>query len=239
VALAQNRPLSKDRPSPLQASPPKGPAGIERINHVIWIIQENHSFDNYFGTFPGADGFPPSACQQQQPGKNNCVVTFHMPPGEPTCDLDHSWQVANAAYDDGKMDKFILAEGSPYTIGFYDERDIPNYWQYARQFTLCDRHFSSINGPSLPNHLYTVAAQSGTLINNITPVTLKEVEDEMDNSDGFSFATMVDIIGKARISWKYYVESEAVPAGSENPNPDLWYADPKTFSYWMKGAKPC
>jgi phospholipase C len=206
--------------------------GIDKIHHVVWIIQENHSYDNYFGTYPGADGFPPSTCEPKEPGGKGCVAPFRMPAAEPVCDLDHSWEAAHAAYDNGKMDGFVWAEGSAYTMGYYDERDIPNYWNYARHFTLCDRFFSSLNGPSLPNHLYTVAAQTGGLINNVNPITVKEVEDVMDDDDGFSFATMVRLFDKAGVSWKYYVESEAIPANEERVPGDLWFPDPKTFNYW-------
>ena len=55
--------------------------GIKKIKHVIWIIQENHSFDNYFGTFPGADGIPPGTALARRPGGRRCIKPFHMPPG--------------------------------------------------------------------------------------------------------------------------------------------------------------
>ncbi|HEY6270845.1 MAG TPA: alkaline phosphatase family protein [Terriglobales bacterium] len=214
--------------------PPAGAApGIERINHIIWIIQENHTFDNYFGTFPGADGLPPSSCLPKLPGSTPCVEPFHMPPAMPSCDLKHNWGTAHAAYDNGRMDGFVWAEGSAYTLGYYDDRDIPNYWNYARHFTLCDRFFSSMNGPSFPNHAYTVAAQAGGLLGNAS--TLEQLEDELDDPDGFSFASMVDLLAQARISWKYYIETGPPPAdGQEATRADhyLWYPDPKQFTLW-------
>ena len=96
------------------------PHGMEKIQHVIWIIQENHSFDNYFGTFPNADGIPPSTCLAEMPGSKKCVKPFHMPAGQPLLDLEHSWETAQAAYDHGTMDGFVWVEGSPYTMGYYD-----------------------------------------------------------------------------------------------------------------------
>ena len=118
--------------------------GMEKIQHVIFILQENRSFDNYFGTFPGADGFPPSTCLPKLPGSSECVAPFHMPKGEPIWDLDHGWESEHAAYDNGRMDAFVWVHGTPYTMAYYDERDIPNYWAYARRFTLCDRFLSRI-----------------------------------------------------------------------------------------------
>lgn len=184
---------------------PGAPPGIEKIQHVVWIIQENHSFDNYFGTFPGADGFPPSTCLPKLPGSRDCVAPFHMPKGGPPCDLGHNWRAAHAAYNNSRMDGYVWAEGSPYTMGYYDERDIPNYWNYARHFTLCDRFFSSLNGPTLPNHLYCVAAQSGGLIDNVS--SLEQLAEVTDDPDGFSFPSMVTLFDKAKVSWKYYVET--------------------------------
>lgn len=214
--------------SPSQ-QPPKAVTGVHKINHIVWIIQENHSFDNYFGTFPGADVIPPSTCIPKLPGSNACVAPFHMPKDLPGCDLAHRWVIAHAAYDNGRMDGFVWAEGSPYTIGYYDQRDIPNYWTYARHYTLCDRFFSSLMGASGPNHLYTVAAQSGGVINNI--FSIKEIEDVLDSPGGYSFATMVNLFTRANISWKYYVETQPV-----NPNPQnrdyLADPDPKQYSLW-------
>jgi phospholipase C len=202
-----------------------------RINHVIWIIQENRSFDNYFGKFPGADGLPDSVCLPVLPGSVKCVKPFHMPPTQPLVDLPHDWAGAHAAYDHGTMDGFVWAEGSIYTMGYLDEKDIPNYWQYARHFTLCDRFFSSINTGSFPNHLYTVAAQSGRVINNLH--SIREVEEVEDDPDGFSFASIVKLFGDARVSWKYYVETRPTPPGADRALiAHLAYPEPEQFTLW-------
>lgn len=203
--------------------------GSEKINHVIWIIQENHSFDNYFGRYPGADGIPPSTCLPSLPDSKECVKPFHMPPGQPIADLAHDWAVAHAAYDNGKMDGFVWAEGSVYTMGYLEEQDLPNYWNYARHFTLCDRFFSSIMTGSSPNHAYTVAAQSGGTINNVG--TLKQLAEVEDDPDGFSFDSMADRLAGAKISWKYYVET--VPGGGDaNLLSGMAYPDPKRYTLW-------
>ena len=219
------------------ATTPKSPgplaiAGSEKIEHVVWIIQENHSFDNYFGTFPGADGIPPSTCLPKMPGAQECVQPFHMPHGQPLLDLEHSWETAHAAYNSGAMNGFVWAEGSSYTMGYYDERDIPNYWKYARSYTLCDRFFSSEMTGSSPNHVYTVAAQSGE-INNIG--SLKEVEQQLDDEDGFNFASIVRRFRSTGIAWKYYVETQPLPPGDSQAKTELAhmaYPDPKELTLW-------
>jgi phospholipase C len=171
---------------------------MDKIQHVIFILQENRSFDNYFGTFPGADGFPPSTCIPKLPGSSDCVAPFHMPQGEPIWDLDHGWESEHAAYDNGRMDGFVWVHGTPYTMAYYDDRDIPNYWAYARRFTLCDQFFSSELSESLTNHLYSVAAQSAGLIEGVG--SIEELEDVLDDSAGLTIASMVDLFSKKNIS---------------------------------------
>jgi phospholipase C len=208
------------------------PQGVEKIQHVIWIIQENHTFDNYFGTYPQADGIPPSTCLPLMPNAQQCVKPFHMPQGQPLLDLDHSWETAHAAYNHGAMDGFVWVEGSAYTMGYYDETDIPNYWRYARRFTLCDRFFSSEMTGSSPNHVFTVAAQSGE-INNIE--SLERLEDELDEPQGFPFASIVKSLEVQHISWKYYVETQPKPAGVMEVNATilrLAFPDPRGFTLW-------
>ncbi|MDG6999813.1 MAG: alkaline phosphatase family protein [Nitrososphaerota archaeon] len=213
--------------------------GIDKIEHVIWIIQENHSFDNYFGTFPGADGIPPATCLPKMPGGRPSVKPFHMPYRQPLIDLDHSWEQAHACYDNGRMDGFVWAEGSPYTMGYYDQSDIPNYWEYAHAFTLCDRFFSSEMTGSSPNHVFTVAAQSGEL-NNVG--TLRALKRVMDDDDGFSFISIVHRFSGKGITWKYYVETQPSPPDAARINAhtsNLAYPNPHTFTLWnpMPGFK--
>jgi len=212
------------------------PAGFQKIKHVIWIIQENRSFDNYFGTYPKADGIPPGTCLPVLPGSKRCVKPFHMPEGMPYWDLAHEWAVAHADFDNGRMDGFIWAEGSVYTMGYLDQRDIPNYWDYAHHYTLCDQFFSSLMGPSLPNHVYTVAAQSGGLVDNVGSV--KGVEERLDDPDGFSFAALMDRLARKKISWKYYVEpgthyvEPGKPGVGPKPVPTPHPRSPQQFTLW-------
>jgi phospholipase C len=218
--------------SPRSESAPEASPGMKKIKHVIWIIQENRSFDNYFGTFPGADGPPPSTCLPVLPGAKRCVKPFHMPTGEPIYDLHHGWNDEHAAWDSGRMDGFVWAEGSPFTMGYLDDRDIPNYWAYARHYTLCDRFFSSEMSESLTNHLYSVAAQSGGLIGGLGSV--KEIEETLGEEGGFSFGSVVNSLSLGHVTWKYYVETKPLSDDHESYGvlPSLWFGAPKTFSLW-------
>jgi len=263
------------------------------IKHFIYIIQENITFDHYFGTYPGANGIPAGTKLPYKPGGPPVVAPFHLHDTFIPHDLNHSWQAAHLAMDDGKMDGFLYAEypralafywkgklpevdpedivpqdetaemekedlehanggrrragaaaatepaegekeaedagkaprvgqggvGRPpqfpppnwvlNTVSYIDYHEIPNYWEYARQFTLCDAFFSSLAGPSEPNHLYTVAAQSGGLVNN--PGRGIAGEDGV-----YTFETMAELLQDSKRSWKYY---------DEKPNPhkhSLW-----------------
>ncbi|MBI3660446.1 alkaline phosphatase family protein [Candidatus Acetothermia bacterium] len=199
------------------AQPVAMPPGLEKIQHIVFIIKENRTFDNYFGTFPGAEGATQGMIST---GK---VIPLGHTPDRTSHDIDHSWQAALRAIDGGKMDKFDLIAGGnlngeylAYTQLY--EKDIPNYFAYARNFVLADRMFSSLTGPSFPNHLYTVGAQSGGAINNpnsrgvwgcdADDNSRVEVMDEQGNVTRqfpcFDFQTLADLLQAANISWEYY-----------------------------------
>jgi phospholipase C len=154
--------------------------GIHKIKHVIVIMQENRSFDSYFGVYPGADGIPmkdgqPTVCVPD-PKNGGCVKPFHdrndVNGGGP-----HGAVNATADIDGGKMDGFIAqaekaqtscanpdnpacVNGTPDVMGYHDGRDIPNYWAYARHFVLQDRMFEPNASWSLPEHLFMVSEWS-------------------------------------------------------------------------------
>ena len=136
-----------------------------KIKHVVVIMQENRSFDHYFGTYPGADGIPmqedgaPSVCVPN-PTTGECVKPFHDT-NDKNAGGPHGAKNATADIDNGKMDGFIAeaqkathrsckdpndpncggSEGVPEAMGYHDAREIPNYWNYAEQFVLQDHMF--------------------------------------------------------------------------------------------------
>jgi phospholipase C len=175
------------------------------IKHIIVIMQENHTFDNYFGTYPGVNGLPPSIALPLLPGDAPTVKPFHIPNYTIPKDMSHSDNIAREAYNGGKNDGFVYAEKSNYTMGYYDHRDIAYYWDYASQFALSDNYFTSFMGPSFPNHIYLLAGQSGNVTSNVYNETLK-------------FPSVVDELRAAHISWRYYAGGAAVVNGW-NPLP--------------------
>ncbi len=177
--------MHRDKPDPgLVAGGPAGsyivPAGIHKIKHVIMIMQENRSFDSYFGTYPGADGLPMSngvstVCVPDPRG--GCTRPYHD-----TADINgggpHGEANAIADVDSGRMDGFIrqrdaasktcispddpacALSGTPDVMGYHTAAEIPNYWAYANDFVLQDHMFEPVNSWSLPDHMYMVSEWS-------------------------------------------------------------------------------
>jgi phospholipase C len=156
------------------------PPGIHKIKHVIVIMQENRSFDSYFGTYPGAVGIPmsngvPTACVPDP--RNGCTKPYHD-----TADVNgggpHGLGNSVADVNGGKMDGFVIQRdeaqkgckspddpacalsGTPDVMGYHTAAEIPNYWQYASDFVLQDHMFEPVDSWSLPEHLYMVSAWS-------------------------------------------------------------------------------
>ena len=144
------------RPAP-RAHEAAAPAPSIPIRHVVVIVKENHSFDNYFGTFPGADG-------------TGAARVVEAPDSTPR-DLCHSHACALLEWDHGKMDGWprvvgSSVDGDELARAQYLEKDIPSYWQYARRFALADHFFSDVLGPSFPGHMFLLAAQAGWATDN-------------------------------------------------------------------------
>jgi phospholipase C len=148
-------------------------SGIQTIQHVIMVIQENRSFDSYFGTYPGADGIPMKngvpTVQVLDPLTGEFQKPFYNPLNANQND-PHTHAASAIDVDGGKMDGFIAAyrkfvpgaSNVPDVMGYHDNRQIPNYWSYAQNFVLNDHLFSSSASWSLPNHNYFVSGWSAT-----------------------------------------------------------------------------
>jgi phospholipase C len=157
-------------------------AGIQLIRHVVIIMQENRSFDSYFGTFPGADGLPRrdgqfTVCVPRPKKVGGCEKPFHDA-ADANAGASHQHFAAVADIDRGKMDGFVgeaeysmrgcaveqdpsCANGNASDVmGYHDAREIPNYWTYAKDFALDDHMFEPVTSWSLPAHNYLVSGWS-------------------------------------------------------------------------------
>jgi phospholipase C len=172
----------------------------DKIKHVIIIMQENRSFDSYFGTYPGADGIPmqngvPTVCSPD-PQTKDCVKPYHDPE-DVNSGGPHAASSATTDIAGGKMDGFVAqfrdaskgckgkspdtpgcVEGkTPDVMGWHDAREIPNYWAYAQNFVLQDRMFEPNASWSLPSHLFMVSAWSAQCSDVNDPLSCKNAID--------------------------------------------------------------
>jgi len=158
--------------------------GIQKIKHVVIIMQENRSLDSFFGTYPGADGIPAKNGQftvcVPDPRIGGCDKPYHDS-SLVNGGAGHGLSNAVTDIDGGKMDGFVksaeetvsrgcsatnpptpvcLPSGEPDVMGYHDAREIPNYWTYASDFVLNDHMFEPVDSWSLPSHLYLVSEWS-------------------------------------------------------------------------------
>lgn len=158
------------------AQAPREPGPLSEIKHVVVLMQENRSFDHYFGTMPGVRGFedpdmaklPNGKSVLYQPDEKNpagYLLPFHLDTKTTSAQAipstSHAWKVQHSAWHNGKMDNWLPAhraadgdEHGPYTMGYYTREDIPFQFALAESFTICDRYHCSLLGPTWPNRLY-------------------------------------------------------------------------------------
>jgi phospholipase C len=172
------------------------------IKHFITLMQENHSFDNYFGSYPGADGIPKGTCMpfDNKDPKGGCVPPFHLG-NRAVTDLGHTREVFDAQYNRGRMDGFVSSfrrqgQSGQHAMGYYDDRDIPYYWNIADNYVLFDRFFTSSGAGSVWNHMFWVTATPGN------------PREDMIPPGGFGdLPTIFDRLEAAGVSWKFYVQN--------------------------------
>jgi phospholipase C len=210
------KPAPKPAPRPKPPKPPKpvpggggGGGGVPGpIQHVVLLIKENHGFDNYFGTFPGANG-----------------AKLAHAPNPPTQDPNHThghW----------------LTRKQTAVAQQYVEADIPTYFSYARQFTLCDNYYTDVTGPSTPNHLMLIAGDSPIIDNphsgyrggpnaplfNLPslPANLDQAKLTWANYNGYAFQYIKGLAGKQKFPQQQFAIDAAA---GKLPNVSWVYAD--------------
>ncbi len=177
--------------------------GIFKLEHLIFIVQENRSFDHYFGTFPGADGFPmrggkPHVCIPDRV-LGHCSKLYHEHGVVDAKGGPHNWQATRIDVNDGRMNGFIKAlpkskgfcvdrtapecknivgpQLQPDVMSYHDRREIPNYWTYAHRFVLEDHMFAPSDSWTLPSHLFLVSAWSASCSDPNDPMSCESNVD--------------------------------------------------------------
>jgi len=189
------------RVAALQAQPTHGAQTGTPIQHFIMVMQQNHTFDNYFGTYPGADGIPSDACMPLDSAQltADCVAPFYV--GDyPMSDLSHDADTFALQYNSGRMDGFVSAMQQANLDGrlamaYHDGRDVGYYWNLADEFVLFDQYFSSAHTGSIINRMFWVAGVAGSEFNRIP-------------EGGYGdLPTIFDRLQERGISWKFYVNN--------------------------------
>jgi phospholipase C len=189
---------------------------VTPIKHFITLMQENHTYDNYFGTYPRGNGLPAGTCAPVDPRKphGRCVRPFHLGSNSVVpADPDHSSTTARGQFHNGRMDGFVSALGSlnqdgRLAMGYRDGGDLPYYWNLADRYVLFDRFFSSAMAGSFLNHIYWVSGGPGGGSEHVPP-------------GGFhNLTTIFNRLEAAGVSWKFYVQ---------NYNPHLTFRTLRKF----------
>ncbi len=217
-AAAASMALPSNLRKAVAATTPPTSFNPKEIKHIVLAMQENRSFDHYYGTMPGVRGYAdPTAITIASTGES---VFYQPDPGNPlgyllpyhlnTLDTgaqgipstDHSWGTQHEAWDGDKMDDWIAAKG-PWTMGYYESQDIPFHRQLAEAFTIFDNYHCSVLGPTTPNRLMWMTGSidpngeaGGPILE--TYYTLPGV---------LSWPTYAEALTDAGITWKFYNEN--------------------------------
>jgi phospholipase C len=222
---------------------PAGPvsaSGIHKIQHVVVIMQENRSFDSYFGTYPGANGIPmkdgtPTVCLPD-PRSTHCEQPYHDPAavngGGP-----HSAVNAVADINNGAMDGFVgqaelgargcsdplnpacTESSAPDVLGWHDARELPNYWAYAQNYVLQDSMYEPNTSWSLPQHLFMVSEWSASCSIAGDPMSCQNALQNPDRPVGpnqpvppnYAWTDLTYLLHNHGVSWGYYVFAGTEP----------------------------
>ncbi|TMD48419.1 MAG: twin-arginine translocation signal domain-containing protein [Chloroflexi bacterium] len=184
------------------------------INHIVVDMQENRSFDHYFGfaPFAGSFGVPPGYSQPD--GQGGTVIPHHFT-SLSTPDIGHSWSAMHREYDGGKMDGFYTTDGIN-CMGYYTQADLPFYYSLFDEFTLCANYFCSLMGPTWPNRFYLAAGTSGGITTN-----------GVWGYGVFNYPIILDLLDAAGVTWKVYnVSMDSIPFGNTD----------NVFVFWQRYA---
>jgi phospholipase C len=213
--------------------------GIHKIRHIVIIMQENRSFDSYFGTFPGADGIPmengvPTVCSPD-PKTHVCVKPYHdtsnRNAGGPHDTIDAIRDInggkMNGFQARARLSRFHVCQNSnspicktpanPDVMGYHDWHEIPNYWDYAHDFVLQDHMFEGVNAWSLPARLSIVSGWSARCSKHSDPMSCRSALNAPYGATGhgkkldYPWTDLTYLLHKYGVTWRYYVANGSQP----------------------------
>jgi phospholipase C len=207
------------------AQQPPARSSLSDIKHVVILMQENRSFDHYFGTLAGVRGFDdpqalklpdgrPVFYQPDAESPNGYLLPFHLDTHASSAQkipsTSHAWAVQHEAWNGGRMDRWLPAHRKadgvkgPYVMGYYKRADIPFQFALADAFTICDSYHCSVLGPTWPNRMSLMTGMidpeglgGGPILSNIVP------------AGGYSWTTYPERLEAAGVSWKVYEQQDS------------------------------
>ena len=190
---------------------------LSDIEHVIFLIQENRSFDHYFGTLRGVRGFADrrgATAFRQRDAAGRTVVPFHL--GRQYCmpDITHDWGPQHESFNGGRMNRFVAvheqvdgAGTGIETMGYYERSDLRFYYALADAFTICDGYHCSVMGPTDPNRLMSVSASIDPAGTHGGPLLQTLVGNSRTALNGaFRWTTMPERLQAHGVDWKVYMD---------------------------------
>ncbi len=199
---------------------PVASGSLQEIKHIVLLMQENRSFDHYFGTLAGVRGFDDPNAMILPNGKSvfhqpdpehpdGYMLPFHLDTRSTSAQkipsTSHAWHVQHEAWNGGKMDNWLPAHRKadgvhgPFCMGYYTRRDIPFQFALAEAFTICDAYHCSLFGPTWPNRMYWMTGTIDPDGLGGGPVTHNKAPEE-----GFRWTTYAERLEKTGVSWKVY-----------------------------------
>src|SRR5580658_3541006 len=207
------------------AQTPTKRGSLRDIKHVVLLMQENRSFDHYFGTLAGVRGFDDPKALKLSTGRsvfyqpddqnpNGYLLPFHLDTRSSSAQkipsTSHAWAVQHEAWNNGRMDRWLPAHRKadgvkgPYVMGYYKRADIPFQFALAESFTICDNYYCSVFGPTWPNRMYLMTGMidpdgtgGGPILNNRAP------------AGGYTWTTYPERLETAGVSWKIYQQQDS------------------------------
>src|SRR5689334_2170740 len=229
-------PIGATAPRAAAPGPSTSTDDIHKIRHIIVIMQENRSFDSYFGTYLGADGIPLGICLPD-PLHGGCIRPYR---DHHNSELGGPHEDANfaAEVDGGRMDGFVAqaeAKGrcagprkcrAAEVMGYHAGSDIPNYWAYAKNFVLNDRMYESAHSWSLPSHMYMVSAWAADCSNPQNPMSCVGTDMPRNRTAAdptpFAWTDLTWLLHRYHVSWGYYLDHGAQSRADQSGVPKIW-----------------
>ncbi len=228
-ALAATTPFARAANALAARAASTAPAGsgLDAVEHVVVVMQENRSFDHYFGTYPGVKGFDDHGSNlgvfaQAWPGgkapkllpykldhatlQDQCAGNADIP--------DHDWFPQHDSWAKGRMNRWVITHSKPQfggsaqgplVMGYYDRDNVPLHWALADAFTICDGYHASVIGPTMPNRLYSLSGMIDPGGEHGGPViTTPDVGRSPDAVGSVDWKTMFEVLSESGIGWKVY-----------------------------------